>query len=114
MVQGPTSFHAGDALRQRFKDKIDQAKSMSEIKRIFSDTARTLIEEMLEGEISIAEDAVQLEAENGGAIFLQESLACSAAFQKICHDTPFIPILKGLAEIALRRDEKKNRGNSIG
>ena len=88
-------------MRQRFKNSIAEAKSIAEIKSIFSDTARTLIAEMLEGNVTIAEDAIQLVTENGGAIFIEESLTDNAAFKKICHDTPCISILKSLAEIAL-------------
>ena len=107
MFHGPASFNAGDAMRQRFKDEITRAKSISDIKRIFSDTARCLVGEMLDGEIPIDEDAILLVAENGGAIFIQESLSSSPAFQKICHDTPCISILLGLAEIALNGVEKE-------
>ena len=100
-------MHSYDTLRQSFKSSIAQATSIPEIKRIFSGTARLFVEEMLEGRMEIAEDAIQLETENGGAIFIQESLAGNGEFQQICRRTPCLSVLKRLAEIALQGGEKE-------
>ena len=101
MNAAPTPCNLSYARRQRYETSIARAESIAEIKRIFSDTARSFLGEMLGEETSISQDAIQLVAERGRAIFIQEPLANCTAFQKICHDTPCLSVLKNLAELAL-------------
>ena len=79
--------------------------SFAERKRLFSAVAQILVSYKLDGKVEIGIDDIQLEgeAENGGAIFINERVSRNSEFQEMWSKSTCLTELKTLALMVLQR-----------
>jgi len=86
-----------------FRQRINKAESVEDVRRVFAYTTRILVEKIFSGEVKIRDDDVSLEPSEKSCFSLSNRLSSAEGF-KLTWDNSDLPRMVGrFAETAVRR-----------